>query len=103
MNKNRRLTLKLGAGAGVLTAGAGITGLTALSGAAHAVPCGDDHYQAKTAVDHAPGLGEFSLHVTHSWTQNDIAVVLTNNGSETRAITAITPLRDILIVHCNNN
>jgi len=93
MNKNRRLTLKIGA----LSAGAGLTGLTALggSGSAHAVPCGDNHYQAKTteSKEQSPDLGEFSLHVTHSWAQNDIAVVLTNNGSETRSITAITPLK----------
>ena len=91
MNKNRRLTLKIGA----LSAGAGLTGITAFTGSAHAVPCGDDHYQAKSTELQAQstGLGEFSLHVTHSWAQNDIAVVLTNNGSETRSITAVTPLR----------
>jgi len=38
-------------------------------------------------------LGEFSLQVHHSWASNDLAVVITNRGTETRSITAITPQR----------
>ena len=41
----------------------------------------------------SPELGEFSLQVHHSWASNDLAVVITNRGSQTRTITAMTPRR----------
>lgn len=85
MDKNRRLTLKLGAGAGVLATSAGLGGL-ALTTSDDALACAVIPEQAKVA-------GQFSLQVKHSWAQNDIAVVLTNNGSEASTITAITPLQ----------
>lgn len=63
------------------------------STAASALQVHSDSSVATVTTAPSPALGEFSMQVHHSWASNDLAVVITNRGSETRSITAITPQR----------
>lgn len=86
----KRKTLKIAAtsvagAAGFASAGA------AMAACNHAYKNTAPESVAAQVTDYS--LGEISAQVKHNWASNDISVVLTNKGSETSVITAITPMQ----------
>jgi len=88
IDQKRRQALKVAA-----ASAAGVTVLASTAASAFQIQPDTTESIEGVTTESSPALGEFSLQVHHSWASNDLAVVITNRGNETRTITAITPGR----------